>query len=145
MEYRKMDARDYEQCIALWKRTEGMSISNADSREAIESYLERNEGFSYVTVQSEDIIGTLLAGHDGRRGYLYHLAVKPEYRGQGIAKILVQTCLDRLRDAGIERTHIMVMGSNESGQSFWTGLGWTRRGDISICSRDIHMNTAGKE
>ncbi|WP_236570464.1 GNAT family N-acetyltransferase [Paenibacillus sp. An7] len=145
MEYRKMDARDYEQCIGLWRRTEGMSISNADSREAIENYLERNEGFSYVAAQNEDIIGTLLAGHDGRRGYLYHLAVKPEYRGQGIAKILVQSCLDRLRDAGIERAHIMVMGSNESGQSFWTGLGWTRRGDILICSRDIYTNPVGKE
>lgn len=137
-----MDASDYEQCIALWRSTEGMSISSADSREGIESYLERNEGFSYVAVQSEEVAGTLLAGHDGRRGYLYHLAVKPKYRGQGIAKTLVQTCLECLRFAGIERVHIMVMGSNDSGQAFWSNLGWTQRGDILVCSRDTYVNIA---
>ncbi len=134
-----MDAGDYEPCIALWRRTEGMGISNADSREAIEDYLARNKGFSHVAVQDGNIVGTLLAGHDGRRGYLYHLAVESDYRGQGVAKTLVHTCLNRLRDAGIERAHIMVIGTNEGGRAFWSNLGWIQRGDILLFSSDTNV------
>lgn len=128
IEFRKMVIEDYEESFALWNRTEGMGLSSADSRESIQLYLERNQGFSQVAVNNGRIIGTLLSGHDGRRGYLYHLAVEPGFRGQSIAKNLVRHAIALLREAGIQRAHIMVLDSNEAGKAFglvWAGPGVT--------------------
>ncbi|MCM3783392.1 GNAT family N-acetyltransferase [Neobacillus mesonae] len=134
VEYREMRNEDYDDCIALWSRTEGMGISSADSRESIQMYLERNKGFSRVAAADGKIVGTLLSGHDGRRGYLYHLAVEPAFRGQSIAKTLVNDVLSLLREAGIQRAHIMVIDTNEIGKAFWSRMGWTGREDILLRS-----------
>ncbi|MCM3127469.1 GNAT family N-acetyltransferase [Paenibacillus provencensis] len=139
VEFREMRIEDYEDSIALWNRTEGMGLSSADSRESIQLYLERNQGFSQVAVNNGIVIGTLLSGHDGRRGYLYHLAVEPEFRGQSIAKKLVCHALATLREAGIQRAHIMVLDTNEMGKAFWSRMGWTSRNDVLLRSSDTDV------
>ncbi|SFS42242.1 GNAT family N-acetyltransferase [Paenibacillus sp. 453mf] len=139
VEFREMRIEDYEDSIALWKRTEGMGLSSADSRESIQLYLERNQGFSQVAVNNGGVIGTLLSGHDGRRGYLYHLAVEPEFRGQSIASKLVNQALASLRDAGIQRAHIMVLDTNDTGKAFWSRMGWTSRNDVLLRSSDTDV------
>ncbi|MEK5057851.1 GNAT family N-acetyltransferase [Paenibacillus shunpengii] len=139
IEFRKMVIEDYEESFALWNRTEGMGLSSADSRESIQLYLERNQGFSQVAVNNGRIIGTLLSGHDGRRGYLYHLAVEPGFRGQSIAKNLVRHAIALLREAGIQRAHIMVLDSNEAGKAFWSRMGWTGRDDVLLRSSDTDV------
>lgn len=139
IEFREMRIEDYEDSIALWNRTEGMGLSSADSRESIQLYLERNQGFSQVAVNNGGVIGTLLSGHDGRRGYLYHLAVEPEFRGQSIASKLVNQALASLRDAGIQRAHIMVLDTNDTGKAFWSRMGWTSRNDVLLRSSDTDV------
>lgn len=134
-----MRIEDYEDSIALWNRTEGMGLSSADSRESIQLYLERNQGFSQVAVNNGGVIGTLLSGHDGRRGYLYHLVVEPEFRGQSIASKLVNQALASLRDAGIQRAHIMVLDTNDTGKAFWSRMGWTCRDDVLLRSSDTDV------
>ncbi|WP_231891290.1 GNAT family N-acetyltransferase [Paenibacillus swuensis] len=114
-----MKIEDYEQSLNLWKRTEGMGLSEADSRESIQSYLARNPGMSFVSIAHEQVIGSILCGHDGRRGYIYHVAVDPEYRGLSIGKALVDSSLEQLRNAGIMKCHLMVVEANEIGKSFW--------------------------
>jgi hypothetical protein len=73
---------DYDTVLALWRSCEGIGLSDSDTREAIATYLARNPGLSLVATDADGVIvGAVLGGHDGRRGYLHHLAVAPAHRG----------------------------------------------------------------
>lgn len=133
-----MTIADYDDVIALWQGTEGVGLSAADSRPAIESYLERNPGMSFVARGPDGaLVGAVLCGHDGRRGFLHHLAVRAECRGQGIGTALAQHCLEALRAAGIDKCHLFVFQQNESGKAFWSKIGWSERTTLFIMSKDI--------
>lgn len=137
---REIKIEDYDGMIALWQKTEGLGLSPADSRESIQRYLERNAGCSYIAIDTiRDVIaGTLLAGHDGRRGYLYHMAVDPDYRGQGIARQLTERSMNSLAANGIDRAHLFVLNNNEHGQQFWTASHWQKADHFSVFSKDTH-------
>ncbi len=137
MEIREFALNDYESALALWKRCEGIGLSAADAHCPMKRFLERNAGFCFVAVEAGDIIGTILCGNDGRRGYLYHLAVDPNLRCRGIGKRLVDRSLNALKDYGIDKSHIMVFGSNESGLKFWQAAGWKTRPEIVLMSYDV--------
>ncbi len=128
----------YEDVLTLWKETEGIGLSEADSKESIQFYLERNPNMSFVTKDKEGtIFGAVLCGHDGRRGYIHHLAVRQDYRRQGIGRKLVQECLSRLKAVGIQKCHIFIFHDNQNGINFWKRLGWTYRKDLQIISKNI--------
>ncbi len=121
---RKMTIDDYGAVYALWERTEGLSLEDGDSRGAIEIYLRRNQGFCFVACAGAHIIGTVLCGHDGRRGILRHLAVDGEFRGKGIARALISRSLSALAKDGITRCNTFVLDSNVQARSFWDHMGW---------------------
>lgn len=127
---------DYDQAYELWTKTPGMGISESDSRSSIEAFLRRNEGLSLVCADGATIAATLLCGHDGRRGFLYHLAVGDSYRRRGIGGELTQRGLHALKEAGIFKCHIFVVKDNELGASFWKDAGWQQRDHIYVFSRD---------
>ncbi len=128
----------YDEVITLWKECEGVGLSEADSRGSINAYLQRNPGMSFVATDSEArIVGAILAGHDGRRGYLHHLAVNPAFRRQGIGSKLVEKALSALRQEGIRKVHLFIFETNASGLAFWEASGWTRRIDIGILSKNV--------
>lgn len=133
---REMTIHDYEQMIELWNGIEGLAISNADSRENIGNYLNRNQELSYVCEQDNKIIGTILCGHDGRRGFIYHVAVNPDYRKQKIGNKLVQTSLEQLRKEGIDKCHIFVIEDNVVGNGFWASAGWEKRSGFFVYSKN---------
>jgi ribosomal protein S18 acetylase RimI-like enzyme len=134
-ELREMTIADYELAFELWNQTEGMVLSDADSKEAIAYYLNRNPEMSFVCEVAEKIIGTILCGHDGRRGFIYHVAVDPQYRGQSIGKKLICSSLDRLSSEGITKCHLMVLEDNEIGNQFWVKVGWQCRSGILLYSK----------
>jgi ribosomal protein S18 acetylase RimI-like enzyme len=125
-----MTMEHYDGVIALMKRVPGVTVRDADSREATERYLMRNPGLSFIAEENGMIIGCALCGHDGRRGYLQHVIVEPAYRGRGIAHQLVTRCLDKLETLGILKSHIDVFTNNEIANKYWTRRGWKRRDDI---------------
>lgn len=133
---REMTLEDYEKAYDLWAKTEGVGLGRSDTREEIGKFLERNPGHSFVCLFNDDIVGTVLCGHDGRRGFLYHVAVSKQHRSQGLGKKLVDAALDRLRSAGIHKCHLMVYAGNEAGQRFWEKTAWERREDILIYSKN---------
>lgn len=137
LELREFTAVDYESALALWKNCECIGLSSADSACAIQRFLEHNPGNSFVAVSDGKIVGTSLCGNDGRRGYLYHLAVDPQYRRQGLGRQLVQASLDALKAAGIQKCHILVYRSNEGGKTFWQNSGWKLRSEIDLLSFEI--------
>ena len=134
---REIHPDDYAEMFALWKNTAGMGIGEADSESRIREFLLNNPGFSFCFKEGNRIIGTSLCGHDYRRGYIYHTAVLPEYRGRGIGRILVKRNLEQLKAAGIEKCHLFVFADNALGNSFWHSAGWTRRSDVCVYSHDI--------
>ncbi len=141
MKIRPFLMEDYPLAYDLWSRTPGMGLSASDSEDNIRRFLERNPGLSFVAEDNTGgVQGTVLAGHDGRRGFLYHLAVSAVCRGQGTGRQLVQAALEALGRQNIMKCHIMVLENNELGQTFWSGQGWLRRGNILLYSQDIEAD-----
>jgi N-acetylglutamate synthase len=95
--------------IDLWSQTEGVGLNESDSPKALAAFLIRNPGLSRVACDGQTIVAALLCGHDGRRGFLYHLAVKPAYRRQGLGKALVEQCLSALAKQGIQKCNALIM------------------------------------
>ena len=134
MHYRNMNIGDYDAMMALWQRNDGLSLRDADSRESIERYLRRNPGLSFVAERENRVLGTIMGGHDGRRGYIQHLAVSDETRGSGVGSRLVELCLQALKNAGIAKTHVHVLAGNRAGRNFWRGRQWFERDEIVMYS-----------
>ncbi len=135
----EMTAEDYEEALALWKRCPGMGLSDADEKVPLTRFLERNPGLSTIARDGALLVGTCLCGSDGRRGYLYHLAVDPDYRRRGIGRDLVASVFVKLRDLDIHKCHIMVYGTNEVGLAFWQQDGWVTRPEIVLMSKNVNM------
>lgn len=139
---RVMHAGDYDAVLELMQSTPGISLRDADSRAATERYLARNPQMSFVAEAEGRVIACVMCGHDGRRGYLQHLLVLPDYRRQGIAQALVERCLSALEQLGIYKCHLDVFKTNTHAAEYWQGQGWTLRTDIDRYSftRPGHAN-----
>jgi ribosomal protein S18 acetylase RimI-like enzyme len=131
---REFVIEDYDRVLSLWQASEGLVLRAVDEREPIRRYLERNPGLSFVWADGGTIAGAVLCGTDGRRGYLQHLAVAPEYRRRGIGRALVAACLEALAGRGIEKSHLMVLPTNATALAFWGRIGWAERRDVLVMS-----------
>ena len=130
---RPMKLADYDSVLAVWRNVEGVGLhDDCDSRKGIEQYLKCNPGTSFVAVAGKAIVGAVLSGHDGRRGYLHHLAVLEPCRGQGIGRALAGRCLDAMGKRGIPKCNIFVMRDNAAGKAFWRRVGWKQRGNLCL-------------
>jgi ribosomal protein S18 acetylase RimI-like enzyme len=134
-ELRDLRHGDYEPVMALWNSAPGVRTS--ESPEEFQRILARNPGLACAAEAEGQFVGAVLACHDGRRGYLYHLAVAEPHRQQGIARAMVDRCLQRLQAIGIERCSIHLIVDNESGAAFWKQIGWRERTDLKVMCRDL--------
>ena len=133
---RPFTPHDHAAAYALWQRSPGIGLSRADEPQAIARYLARNPGLSFALYDDRDaLVATVLCGHDGRRGYLHHLAVDAAHQGRGLARLLVERCLEALAAAQIDKCHLFVYTDNTAGRAFWAHLGWMRRDDLVVFSR----------
>ncbi len=135
--YREFEMKDYEAVIALWRSAPGVSLSGADEREPIERFTQRNPGLCWLAEVDGRIVGTTFCGQDGRRGYIHHTAVDVQYQRQGIAQALLERCLAVLAQAGIQKCHLFVMKTNESGVAYWRKRNWQERSDIIMFSKTV--------
>ena len=133
----EMSIDHISKALELWKHIEGMGLSSADEPEALSRFLLQNHGLSLIATDDGRLVGTCLCGSDGRRGYLYHLAVAPEYRRRNIGSDLVDGVFAALHRRNIHKCHIMVYGTNETGLKFWQQEGWVRRPEIVLMSKDV--------
>ncbi len=139
MEIRVMVIEDYERVYDLWLHTPGMGLNTTDdSREGIERYLKRNPATCFVAEDGGRLIGVIMAGHDGRRGYIYHTAVLPECRGRGIGRRLVERAMAALEAEGIHKAALVAFKQNEAGNGFWERIGFMEREDLAYRNRNIH-------
>ncbi len=135
MQYRNMEIGDYDAMMALWRACDGLLLRAADSRDGIEKYLRRNPGLSFVALDRDaTLVGTIMAGHDGRRGYIQHVAVAAARRRCGIASRLVALSLDALKREGIVKAHVHVATDNGLGRDYWARRGFVHREEIELYS-----------
>jgi len=134
---RAMTGEDIAAALELWKSTPGVGLNESDSPERLLAYLQRNPGQSFVAVDSQRIIGAVLCGNDGRRGYLNHLAVDANWQRRGIGTALVERCLSLLAAQDIGKCNIFVYADNHGGQQFWARHGWKTRADLLVMQKPV--------
>lgn len=131
MNIRVMTIDDYDRVYDLWMSCKNMGFNNLDdSREGIDKYLKRNPTTSFVAEESGRITGVVLSGHDGRRGFIHHMAVEEDHRRQGIAASLLDHALAALKEEGINKVALLVFKRNEAGNAFWESQNFIVREDV---------------
>lgn len=126
-----MTIEDYDAVYDLWLHTPGMGLNTADdSREGIAAYLRRNPTTCFTAKEGDRLLGAIPAGHDGRRGYISHTAVREDAQRQGVGTALVEAVLEALQVEGIRKVALVVFARNEKGNAFWEKLGFTGRDDL---------------
>lgn len=131
VQFTKMTIEDYEEVRSLWTNTPGMGLNNLDdSKEGIEFYLKRNPNTCFVAKEEGKVVGVILSGHDGRRGFIYHAAVDINHRREGIGKKLVELSLTSLKEEGIKKVALVAFLKNELGNKFWEKMGFEERKDL---------------
>ena len=129
---RIMTMDDYEEVYKLWKKIHGFGIRSIDdSREGIERFIKRNPTTSIVAELDGKIVGSILCGHDGRRGCFYHVCVDENYRRRGIGKTMVVHAMEELRKEKINKVSLIAFTKNDIGNAFWNQIGWTKREDLN--------------
>lgn len=123
--------------IELWQASEGIGLSAADEPGQIARYLKRNPGMSFTAWDGQKLIGAVLCGHDGRRGYLHHLAVRADYRGRGIGAALTERCHAAMRSEGIDKVHIFVFRENQAALAFWQRVNYHPRENLALLSSNL--------
>ena len=129
---RIMTIEDYEGVYALWKKIKGFGIRSIDdSKEGVVRFLKRNPTTSVVAEKDGRIVGSILCGHDGRRGCLYHVCVDEDYRRHGIGKRMVVFAMKALKEEKINKVSLIAFTENDIGNAFWNTIGWTERLDLN--------------
>ena len=129
---RVMTADDYDDVHALWMKIHGFGIRSIDdSRAGIARFLKRNPKTSVVAIEDDKIVGSILCGHDGRRGCFYHVCVDEEYRMRGIGKGMVVKAMEALKEEEINKVSLIAFTRNDVGNAFWKQIGWTKREDLN--------------
>ena len=132
MQIRTMTIYDYEKVYALWMSCKNMGFNDIDdSKEGISRFLERNPNTSFVAMENDEMLGIILGGHDGRRGYIYHMSVAEKYRKKGIGSALVKKCLESFKNEKISKVALLVFKYNETGNAFWEKQGFIIREDVN--------------
>jgi putative acetyltransferase len=134
---RAMSIEDYDAVHALWLGTPGVGLSESDTRAGTKAFLARNAGMSAVALARGELVGAVLCGHDGRRGYLHHLAVASAWRGRGIARQLLAWCMGQLSAHGIPKCNIFLFSDNAAGAAFWLHNGWLSRADLQVLQKAV--------
>lgn len=139
MKIRLMTIEDYEEVYNLWINTPGMGLNNLDdSKAGIEKYLKRNPDTCFVAEEKGNIVGVILSGHDGRRGFIHHTTVLETYRKRGIGQNLVNAAINALDREGINKVALVAFERNESGNAFWEHLEFHDRPDLVYRNKNIH-------
>ncbi len=129
--------QDYAGAVRLWQSMEkGVRVGRSDTPEEIQKKLQRDPELFLVVEAADEIIGTVIGGFDGRRGMIYHLAVHPAYRGQGIGGLLMDEVERRLRAKGCRRCYLMVTPDNSEAMQYYEQRGWSLM-DVRPYAKDL--------
>jgi GNAT superfamily N-acetyltransferase len=138
---RALRTDDHAGCLALWRQCDGVAVRMWEDVAAMTRLIERNPAMSGAAEVAGRLVGTVLCGHDGWRGWLYHVAVDPTWRRRGLATALVSRAQAELAKAGICRVHALMLCGNRDAMQFWSAAGWRQREDLSLVSFELGAAT----
>ena len=138
LSYSVMKAEDYAKMHEFWLSIPGLGLNEADEQGKIKAYLLRNPEQSFICKSGAEIIGTIMCGNDGRRAFVYHLAVSPKYRRKGAATELVRLAVEKQKSIGIDKCVAFVLNENTAGIDFWARLGFAKVQEAGTFAADIH-------
>ncbi|HOB12534.1 MAG TPA: GNAT family N-acetyltransferase [Syntrophomonadaceae bacterium] len=125
---------DIPYMLELWQDTPGVGLGPGDDEISLTAFMQRNPTTCLVLKYQDSIIGTVLGGFDGRRGYIYHLVVHKDFRRQGYGKKLLQEAVKQLKALKADKIHLFVLKTNPEVEGFYEKQGWIKRKDIEIFS-----------
>lgn len=129
---------DYEAAYDLWSRVPGMNLQSLDnSYDGIVRFIRKNPETNFVAVEDKRIVGTILGGTDGRKGFIYHTAVDPDCQRRKIASYLIDRVCENFIKQKITKIGLFIVAENDSGKTFWRKKGWNFRPDIVYLDRDL--------
>ena len=135
---RKMTIDDYDDALEMWLQAGRSGIrAKEDSRMGIIRFLQRNPDTSFIAEADGRVVGVLMCGHDGRRGYIYHTAIRDPGRSRTIGGALLDAMKAAMKENGITKVGLLVDTDNDEGTVFWERQGWTRRDDLIYYDRVI--------
>jgi ribosomal protein S18 acetylase RimI-like enzyme len=137
IEIRIMKVSDIPASIELWKNMKGLAIRGSDNIRDLSEHVKMNFKHNFVAVIHDQLIGTVLGGFDGRRGYIYHMAVHENFRKQNIGKELMDRCFQSFREINVTKCHMMVLKDNTLAQEFYTRIGCELRTEILVFSKTL--------
>jgi len=136
-EIRIMEVMDIPSSIELWKNMKGLAIRGSDNIRDLSEHVKMNPKHNFVAMSDDQLIGTVLGGFDGRRGYIYHLAVHQDFRRKNIAKELMERCFQSFREINVTKCHMMVLKDNTEAQEFYARIGCELRNEILVYSKTL--------
>ncbi|MEI7492571.1 MAG: GNAT family N-acetyltransferase [Bacteroidota bacterium] len=137
IEFRTMEASDILAAIELWKTMKGLAIRGSDNIRDLTDHVNMNRKHNFVAVSEKQMVGTVLGGFDGRRGYIYHLAVKQGFRNKGIGRELMESCFRSFKEINVSKCHMMVLQDNTEAQEFYKKIGCEQRTEILVFSKNL--------
>lgn len=131
-----------QQVIHLWRLVFGPATGHNDPALSIDKKLAVNDGLFFVALAGEQVVGTTLAGYDGHRGWLYSVAVHPEFQATGIGTQLVRHAERALAELGCMKINLQVLESNKDVVAFYQSIGYAVEERISM-GRKVEENIPG--
>ncbi|GHV31864.1 N-acetyltransferase [Spirochaetia bacterium] len=139
MNIRLLTIEDYDAAYTLWKASAGLSLRTLDDSETgIRKFLERNPLTCFAAEEDGEMAGTILGGHDGRRGYIYHVAVKEHFRSRNIGRALISAVEQAFIQEGINKAAAVSIRANGGGGRFLTACGYSIREDLAYRTKDLN-------
>jgi len=129
---------DYPAVRALWEGMEkGIGLGRSDAPGEIAKKAAHDPELLLVAEAGGEIVGTVIGGYDGRRGLIYHLAVAPAFRKQGLATELMNEIEGRLRSRGCLKCYLLVLDDNEEAAAFYEKRGWKDMQHVRMLGKDL--------
>jgi ribosomal protein S18 acetylase RimI-like enzyme len=123
----------YHEVVELWKRA-GIGIGSSDTKDEVATVFARNPDLFLIGKKNRKIIAAVIGTFDGRRGYIHHLAVDPDYQNKGYGKIIMDEIIELFRDKKVHKIHLFIQKTNKQVVDFYNKLGWEIRDDIIMMS-----------
>jgi ribosomal protein S18 acetylase RimI-like enzyme len=132
MEIRPYQAADFDGLDALWREAFPDDPPRNRAAQSVPAKLALNDDLLFVAVEDDQIVGSIMAGYDGHRGWLYSVAVRQDAKRRGIGTGLVQTAEAALRRLGCAKINLQVRSTNAPVIAFYKGLGFSVEDHISM-------------
>ena len=133
MKIENFTMESYELVVDLWIKS-GISVGSTDTREELERMLQRNPNIFLIGKINNSVIGVVMGGFDGRRGYVHHLTIDPDYQRRGYGKIIMADLIEKFRKIGVHKIHLFIEKYNKDVVEFYRNLGWEIRDDLIMMS-----------